>query len=74
MFPILWDAVNLFPLGYMGDKVLLIEHENDNLVSPEIKDSIGSRQLGVQEFHSWEAVHLDCHCIHWGQIFQGIKY
>ena len=51
-----------------------MEHENDNLVSTEIKDLIGSRQIGVQGLNLWEAVHLDCHCIHWGQIFQGIKF
>ena len=51
MIPILWDVFHFSPLGYMGVKVLLMEHENDNLVSTEKEeDSIRSRQLGVQEF------------------------
>ena len=65
MIPISWDAVHFILLGYMGGKVLLMEHENNNLVSTESKDSIG-----VQEFHSWEEVHQDCHCIHWVKYFK----
>ena len=63
-----WDAEDV------GGKVLFMEQGNEKLISIEIKDSIGSRHLGVQEFHPWEAVHLNCLCIHWGQICQEIKF